>query len=328
MRSSTKIFSDLVEEATHILIVQADNPDADSLGSSLGLSEILNDQGKEVSIYCAVDMPNYLKYLEGWSLVENTLPNKFDLSIIVDASTESLLEYINKDKNLKRYTESKKIVLDHHKTTDGSIKNDLCINKPELSSTSEVVANISKSLNWKINVRAAEYLIAGILGDTQGLSNSMAKPDTFRVVADLLDFGVNREELEYKRREFGKFEQEIYKYKAHLIDRTEFFLDNKLAMVSVNQEEIIKYSPLYNPSALIIPDLLQTRDVEIAVVVKVYDDGKITGTIRSTNDFPYAAKVAEHLGGGGHDYASGFKILEGKDLDTVIKEIIGVVGNL
>jgi nanoRNase/pAp phosphatase (c-di-AMP/oligoRNAs hydrolase) len=46
----------LVGEAQHIVILQADNPDADSLGSSLALEQILHELGKEPLLYCGIDI--------------------------------------------------------------------------------------------------------------------------------------------------------------------------------------------------------------------------------------------------------------------------------
>jgi phosphoesterase RecJ-like protein len=42
----------LISDATRILVVQAENPDGDSLGSALALEELLGDMGKEVRMYC------------------------------------------------------------------------------------------------------------------------------------------------------------------------------------------------------------------------------------------------------------------------------------
>src|SRR3569623_1349840 len=85
----------IVDQAKKIVVVQADNPDADSLGSALALEHILGDIGKEVYLYCGVDIPEYLRYLSGWDRVQKDLPNQFDASFIVDASTMTLLQKLN-----------------------------------------------------------------------------------------------------------------------------------------------------------------------------------------------------------------------------------------
>ncbi|HXR50161.1 MAG TPA: hypothetical protein VN778_04000, partial [Verrucomicrobiae bacterium] len=82
----------IIEAAQNIVIVQADNPDGDSLGSALALEHMLGDLGKEPYLYCGVDMPTYLRYLSGWDRIQRELPNQFDASIIVDASTMTLFE--------------------------------------------------------------------------------------------------------------------------------------------------------------------------------------------------------------------------------------------
>src|SRR3990167_1605712 len=82
----------IIDPADHIVIIQADNPDADSLASSLALEDILTDQGKQVSLYCGVDLPTYLHYLPGWGRVVSELPKQFDAGIIVYTASQKLLE--------------------------------------------------------------------------------------------------------------------------------------------------------------------------------------------------------------------------------------------
>src|SRR5258708_6865684 len=103
-----------IDQAEHIVIVQADNPDGDSLASALALEQILGDLKKEVSLYCGVDLPSYLSYVPGADRVTKELPNKFDLTIIVDTASESLLEQL-KTKGQKSWIAAKPVVIiDHH----------------------------------------------------------------------------------------------------------------------------------------------------------------------------------------------------------------------
>ncbi|MDB5160865.1 MAG: putative phosphoesterase, partial [Candidatus Saccharibacteria bacterium] len=86
----------VISDAKSIVVVQADNPDTDSLASSLALEHILGDMGKEVTMYCGVDLPSYLRYLPGADRVVTEMPANFDASIIVDTSSDSLLEQLNR----------------------------------------------------------------------------------------------------------------------------------------------------------------------------------------------------------------------------------------
>lgn len=310
----------LIEGANDIVIVQADNPDADSLGSALALEGIIQDINKRPYLYCGVDIPSYLHYLTGWSRVEKELPQKFDLVIIVDASTNTLLEKITSDPRYSKFQTTPKIILDHHVATTDEIEG-TTINDPKLSSTGELVFNLCSEVGFKINPDIGESILAAILGDTQGLSNDLATARTFATVAKLIDLEVDRMGLEKRRREFNKFIPDIFKYKAALINKT-VLTDTGIAYVEVPQSEINQYSAKYNPAALIHPEMLQVEGIRLGVVFKHYDDGKITAAIRANVDSPIAGELALAFGGGGHKYASGFKITDGRTLSDVKSECL------
>jgi phosphoesterase RecJ-like protein len=141
-------------------------------------------------------------------------------------------------------------------------------------------------------------------------------------MADMIENKVDRTKLEESRREYNKMPQSIFKYKAQLINRTEFYADGRLAIVSVPQADINEFSPLYNPAPLIQADMLQTEGVGVAVVLKHYSDGKITAAIRCNPLFPIGADLADHFGGGGHAYASGFKVQDERPFDDIKSECI------
>lgn len=307
-----------IDDAQRIVIVQADNPDADSLGSTLALEHILGDLGKEPLLYCAVDTPTYLRYMSGWDRVNQELPKQFDLSIIVDASTMTLLERLNGSDQAGWLGTKPCIVLDHHKVVEQPIPYaTLTINDAGRASAGELIYLLAKQLDWNMSVAAQEFLMSSILGDTQGLSNDLTSPETYRVMADMVEAGVNRPRLEELRREYGKMPPEIYTYKATMIQHTEFSDDGSIANVTVPQTEINRYSPLYNPGPLIQGDMLQTSGVLVAIVFKHYDDGKITAAIRCNSGVGIAAELAGYFNGGGHPYASGFKITDGQTFSDV-----------
>lgn len=319
----------LLEAVNKIVIVQADNPDADSLGSALALEHILGELGKEPYLYCGVDMPGYLRYMAGWDRVRSELPRHFDASIIVDASTMTLLEKLTNSGQQGWLAGKPCIVLDHHETVENVISfAKITINDHKRASTGELIYLLAKQLGWPMPPAAQEFIMTSILGDTQGLTNQLASAQTYRILAEFIDNGVNRPALEELRREYGKMPPEIYGYKAELIKRTEFAADGRIASVTVPQPEINQYSPLYNPAPLIQGDMLQTAGVAVAIVFKTYADGKVTGAIRCNTTAPVGAELAKHLGGGGHAFASGFKDTTGRPFDDIKKETVAYATGL
>lgn len=312
----------IIEKAKTILVIQADNPDADSLASSLALEEILSDIGKQVFLYCSIDIPSYLRYLAGWDRVFKDLPTKFDASIIVDASTTTLFEGLVKLNKLNSILIKPLIILDHHEVTLNKIQPySVLINDINSASTGELIYLIAKQLNFEINLNAKKMIAYSILGDTQGLSNNLATSKTYRIMADMIDSGLNRAELEETRRAYSKMPEEIYRFKGELIRRTNFSLNKKIAWLQLNEDELIKYSPLYNPAPLIQNDMLMTENIQVAIVFKKYGQARLTAAIRTNPKAPIAAKLAEKFGGGGHAFAAGFKIINPTS-DKIVNQII------
>lgn len=316
-------------DAQRILVIQADNPDADSLGSALALEQLLEERGKSVYLYCGIRMPDYLHYVSGWDRVMDTVPSQFDASIIVDTSTMTLLQKLEESGSKGWVAAKPCIVLDHHAKTDESIQFvSVILNRPEVSSTGELLYDLAQHMKWPLDTTSGTAIMHAILGDTQGLSNAGTSAHTYRVMAELTELGVNRPLLEEQRREYAKMDPRIFRYKGELISRTEILADDRLAMVAIPQTEINTYSPLYNPAPLIQGDMLQTLGVHIAIVLKHYDDGKILGSIRCNNPAPIASDLAAAFNGGGHPYAAGFKITDGRPLNEVKSECIRLANDL
>ncbi len=321
--------SDILLHAQRIVIMQADNPDADSLGSALGLEHILADMGKEPLLYCGVDIPGYLRHIEGWDRVQADLPKQFDASIIVDTSTISLFEKLTQSEQKHWVAAKPCIVLDHHAEVHNLIPfASVALNDPDRSSTGELIFWLSNQLDWPLSVAAQTNLMTAILGDTQGLSNQLTSANTYRAMAAMTEAGVDRAALEDARRETNKMPVSIFRYKSQLIARTELVADGRIATVTIPQPEINQYSPLYNPGPLVQPDMLQTLGVKVSIVLKSYDNGRITAAIRCNHGGGIGGQLAEHFGGGGHPYAAGFRIENGRPISQVKSECIAYATQL
>lgn len=312
---------ELVNKARKILIIQPDNPDGDSLGSSLALEEILGNLGKDVVMVCGMEIPVYLSYLAGWDRVIYDPPTHFDLSIVVDTSSLSLLENLTKQVKISALRSKPMIVVDHHSSPE-TIDFATIMLKEEAASTTQVIYELSKQLSWDIPQAAKIALTAGILSDTLGLTSSSTTARTVFILAELVSSGVSLSALENARRDFQRKSPELVHYKGQLLERIEYFNDNRLALLTIPWPEIERYSPQYNPSVLALEDMRLTTGTIVAVALKIYPDGKVTGKIRCNYGYPIAAKLAEAFGGGGHDYASGFKLQNNPNLEDLKNKLI------
>jgi bifunctional oligoribonuclease and PAP phosphatase NrnA len=310
-----------VKHADKIVIVQADNPDGDSLASALALEEILSEQGKEVVMYCGVDLPSYLTYLPGSSRVTNDMPKQFDLSIIVDTSSDALLEQLDRSGAKNWLATRPCLVIDHHATPPTIGFASIICSHPAVA-TGEVLYELSSQLGWHLTRPAKELLAVAILSDSLGLTSEATTARSIHIIAELVEGGVNLSQLESARRETIRREPELVHYKGRLLQRVEFHQNDRIATITIPQEEINEFSPLYNPPMLVLDDMRLTKNTALAVAFKIYDDGRITAKIRCNFGYGIGDKLAEHFGGGGHLYAAGFKLTHGKSIDEIKQQTI------
>ena len=308
----------LITDAQKIIVIQAENPDGDSLGSSVALEEILGDLGKDVTLYCPVEIPKYMRYIRGWDRVVSDFDTDADLAIIVDTAADVLITKVLETTGVRHFLESHPVlVIDHH-TTKSNLSFEHTMLSGDAVATSEVIYGLASSSGWAINAQAAENMMVAIMSDSLGLTTQGVSAQTYEVCSKLAALGASNSAIEERRREFMKKAPEILAYKGELIGRIEYFLGGKLALVHIPWGDIQKYSDQYNPSVLVLDEMRLVEGVEVGVAIKTYPDGKLTGKLRSNT--PVSEAIAGYFGGGGHQYAAGFRVYE--DYDTIVRELI------
>lgn len=318
-------FAEFINDKQKICVIQAENPDGDSLGSAIALDYLL--AGKDVTLYCPVNIPQYLHYFEDWSRVSDEFDWRADGYIIVDTAATVLLSKLLDDAAIRnRLYTAPVLVIDHHETEDDLDFAHEAIIETRPSCT-EVIYRMAKACGIDVGQPAAVAIFQGLLSDTLGLTSSAVTDETFEIAAELMRLGANITELEERRREFMKKSPRILDYKADLIKRIEYSLDGALATVHIPWEDIEAYSQEYNPNVLILEEMRLVEGVRVAVAVKTYPDGKVTGKIRCDASTPIADKVAGYFGGGGHPQAAGFRTYD-TSYEEVVQELVRLVPEL
>jgi phosphoesterase RecJ-like protein len=230
---------------------------------------------------------------------------------------------------MANYPEADKpsIVLDHHATKATITFATIICSHPAVSTT-EVIYELTKQLEWPLNLAAKNMTAIGILSDSLGLMSSSTTARSIHIIAELVEGGVDLSEIDNARRESMKRESELIHYKGRLLERVEFYSDERIATVTIPWPEIEQYSPLYNPPMLVLDDMRLAKNTDIAIAFKTYTDGKVTAKIRANYGRGIANELAEHFGGGGHPYAAGFKIANGKSYEDIKSETIAVATEL
>jgi bifunctional oligoribonuclease and PAP phosphatase NrnA len=294
--------SDHVKAATHILILQPDAPDGDSLGTALGLEEILGDLGKTVSMYAYKEPEPYLHFLEGWDRVAQDVPKSFDLVILVDTGSPALIKSALEHHHAA-LTSKPFFVIDHHVSRQefGFAVTEIV---EEAVATAELVTRIAQELKWPISSQAATKLASALLADSLGLTTSGTTAKSVAALAELTARGANLYELSKLRREASAITPDLLHLKGKLLQSVQFHLDGRLALAEINPDTVARYKDIAEPYTLILSDIQWTKGVELVAVFKNYG-AKINVPLRSTTGA--AGPVAEILGGGGHPNAAAYR---------------------
>ena len=310
--------TDLINKSQKIIVIQAENPDGDSIGSSIAFEEILSDLGKDVVMYCPVEVPKYLRYIKGWDRIVNDFDTSCDLAIIVDTAADVLITKVLETPGVRHFLESHPVLVVDHHTTESNLSFSHTMLSDNAVATSEVLYGLAAHNNWSINQRAAESMLVAIMSDSLGLTTQNVTEKTFDTCARLVGLGASNAVIEERRREFMKKSPEILAYKGELIGRIEYLLNGQLALVHIPWDDIQKYSDQYNPSVLVLDEMRLVEGVQIGVAIKSYPDGRITGKLSS--NLPISETIAGYFGGGGHKYAAGFRAYE--SYDTIVQELV------
>jgi len=315
--ANVKKLGRLVDDAETILVLQPEKPDSDSLCSTLALEHLLGDLGKQVVMYSYDEVPPYINYFEGVDRLVDTLPKKFDLTILVDTGSPQQIGR-TLEKHQGRLAAKPLVIIDHHGTRTPLPFATIDIIDASCAATGELLVKIAAELNWKLNAEAASLVVPAIMADTLGLSTPNTTADTVQAVADMVRLGANLHELNAARLAAGAMDPEILTLKGQLLQQVEYLLDGKLALLTVGPDILKEYAKRYDPAALVVYDMQHVRGVELAVVIRNYAP-KIKLSLRS--NAPIAAPVAAVFDGGGHPQASGATIEAGQPDDIRAKVI-------
>lgn len=301
-KTDIKALHQAVAQAKTILLLQPDSPDGDSLGSALGLEEILGDLGKQVVMFSYKEPEPYLRLLEGWDRVSQTFPKAFDLTILVDTGAPALIK-----STLEHYfaglTSKPVIVLDHHISRQpfGFAATEIV---EEAVATSEFLTQIALDLKWPINPQAARKLAFALLSDSLNLTTSGTTPHSVEMLAELTRAGANLHELYKAKREASALTPELLHLKGKLLQSVEFHVDGTLAIAEINPDTVARYKDITEPYTLILNEMQWAKGVELVAVFKNYGT-KINVPLRSTTEV--AATIAGKFGGGGHPNAAAYR---------------------
>ena len=310
----------IIKEYDNIIVTGHANPDLDSLGSCLGLIEIIESFNK--NSYLFLDDKN----LENYNTNINQAFNKMEKKVICvnkksykKISGKTLL--IITDTHIKERLEYPElvecfdtIVIDHHIKSKNYIKNaKFMYIDTNLSSMSELITFYAKHNNIDLDNVIATILLAGIEIDTNDF-NLKTTSRTYLAASNLMDMGADS----ILKQELLKESKEEYMKKASFI-RNSFMIDKDTAMCIVSG---ITESKIL---AEIAEELLTFEDVESSYVIGKLDLDTVGVSARSLGNVDVSLAMKQ-MGGGGHMSNAATQV-KNKTIKEVKQEIIDIINN-
>lgn len=288
-----------IRKSDTIFLMAHKDLDLDALGSCIGLNTILTNKKK--NCYIIIDDKSHelgvekvLRELEGCiTTIKSEDIEKYlnprehkNLLIILDTNKTELVQ---SKEVLKKI--DKKIVIDHHDTGRGTIKDATLIIDNEISSTCEMITELIEYYDVEIEPYYATILLSGIVLDTNNFTLK-TNAETYYAAYFLTSLGASAKKVQYL------LKQDIMDYteRQKLLADIET-INNKIAFTKASPYTIYRREEL----AKVADTLLFFNNIEASFVIGKIGKDTIGISGRSLGNYDIST-ILEKLGGGGDNY--------------------------
>jgi phosphoesterase RecJ-like protein len=297
-------------------------PDADAIGSEIGMAGILESLGKSVRIINPSATPDHLAFLDPDKKVQKlgegvTVEQACDTDVHMILDTSAWAQ-LNDLRRVIEKTPARKIVVDHHVSSDNLGATEF--KDESASATGVLVKEFADVLGVRLSIPNASAVFAAIATDTGWFRFPNADVRTLTTAAQLVELGVQPAVL--YRDLYEKSSLARLKLHGRVLSRVSVECGGRLAYTWVEQKDFVETGSHPTDTEDLVNDCLTIQGTECAFIVVEQKSGQAKCSFRSRTGLN-VAKIAEQFGGGGHKQAAG-AMLAGpfpKALETVLKTI-------
>ena len=301
-------------DAEKVLIYTHQNMDGDALGSSCALAHNLRLMGKECWVLLDDDdiQSNLMFLTRDYCTVDESVIDKADVSLVLDAHATN--RFPQRKNKFEQGTI--KIAVDHHEVrqteieTDPELGFDIKYIDKDTAATGELVYLLLKEMGAEIDCETAEALYTAIITDTGRFTYSNTSARSHEIVAELYKKGIDASRIATDIYENDDPKKILMQ--ARVISNMEILCGGKLAMSKLTQQILAETGAKLSDTEGIVATLRTGRGVEIAAFLKEDENGDAFVSLRSKYGVD-VSKVANELGGGGHEKAAGATLHMGID---------------
>jgi bifunctional oligoribonuclease and PAP phosphatase NrnA len=302
-----RAFATALQPGQRVCITTHVNPDGDGLGSEVGLVHLLRALGIDAVITNPSPTPPRFSFLFDDLLgVDKTQEavrelRRADLIIVLDISDLTRLGMLIETVRDRGVPVA---CVDHH-VSAGILPPGPRYVDPDAAATGELIFELAKGNEWPVTKAVARALYVAILTDTGGFRFSNTRPRTLRVAADLLETGVDAEQIYievYARAPEGRPRLFAEALQTLVVEH-----EYGLAWVTVPPGAIERYHVSSDDLDGVVEFPRSIEGVRMALLFREIAQGRVKVSLRSVGDVDVAA-FAKAYGGGGHTKAAGLSL--------------------
>ena len=294
----------IIDNNQSFLISSHVRPDADALGSELGMAAILRHFEKQVTIVNATAPPANLQFLNSDQQVlklnedvkQADLP-AVDVYIVVDTSAWQQLGAMAE---VIQSAGPKRVVIDHHVSSDNMGATEF--KDTTAAATGELIFEAAEYLGVEFDSVTASALYAAIATDTGWFRFPSTSANTMRIGAALMELGASPHELFNYLNEQRSLAR--VRLGGRVLGRIETSEDGRLAWIYADAVDLKETGAVPSDTESLVNECLTIAGSEAAFIAVQQPSGQVKVSLRCRPPHNVAA-VAEQFNGGGHKLASG-----------------------
>lgn len=308
---------ELLATPKKIAIIPHKSPDGDALGSTLALYHFLLKENHHATVISPNDFPNFLAWLPSSENVLIFESNKeISTQTILDAEIVFTLDFnalhrTGEMEHVLNKVTVPMVMIDHHQKPDGYAK--YTYSDTAFGSTCEMVYNFITFLGKKelIDKTIATCIYTGITTDSGSFRFPSTTSKTHRIVADLIDIGINNSEIHNLLFDNNSYNR--LQLLGRALQNMKVFPELKTSFISLSQKELDEFHYEKGDTEGVVNYGLTIKGIEFAAIfIEHRDENIIKISFRSQGSFDVNQFARDHFNGGGHINAAG-----GKSYDTL-----------
>lgn len=285
-------------------------PDADAMGSTLGLMHYLKKTGHQVNIISPTNWAAWLNWMPGVKTVLNYEKEKENSwKLLKDADFLFCLDF-NIFHRTKYFAQDlydatcKKVLIDHHREPDVH-SFDFGISDATKSSTCEMIYDfiVGAGNEAMLDIDISTCLYAGVVSDTGSFRFDATTPAVHRMVARLMENGINHTLIHSQL--FDNFLENRLRFMGNMLtNRLDFFYEFNTALITIPKYDLLKYEIKTGDTDGMVNLPLAVQGVKLAAIVIDREEER-KWSFRSKDNFDCNSFARKYFNGGGHFNAAG-----------------------